>query len=213
MIAYSYQRLIEQKKYEAALKSVFQYIEEHPDTPEHYINAGVLLQKFARVEEAEVFLQKAIALDGRSFAALYTLANLYYNSERFNEAAVLYLRAYAENPTDADINFMLAMSYVQMGEIRKAIPFFEAAYQSNRHDMDTLMQYGLACAHLELYEQAETLFNALNEIKPDADAYYNLGLISMMHENNQQAEAHFKAAVDLQKDHYLALNGLKNLQR
>ena len=213
MTEYHYQMLIEKQNYEAALESVFQYIEDNPEVPEHYVNGAILLQKFSQTEQAEVFLQKAITLDTQSFAALYTLANLYYDSERFDEARMLYLRAYAENPNDSDINFMLAMCYVQLGQNRQALPFFETAYQQDNEDLDLLLQYGLACAHLELYEQAEILFNKVNALKPDPDAYYNLGLIAMMHDNNQQAESHFNAAVTLQKDHYLALNGLKNLKR
>ncbi len=213
MTEYHYQALIEKQNYEAALESVFQYIEDNPEVPEHYVNGAILLQKFSQTEQAEVFLQKAITLDAQSFAALYTLANLYYDSERFDEARMLYLRAYAENPNDADINFMLAMCYVQLSQNAQALPFFETAYQQDSEDFDLLLQYGLACAHLELYEQGKTLFNKVNALKPDPDAYYNLGLIAMMQDDIKQAESHFNAAVALQKDHYLALNGLKNLKR
>lgn len=211
MTQYHYHTLIEAKDYEGALKQVFQAIEDAPDVTEHYVNAAVLLQKFSKTEQAEVFLQKALTLDGESFSALYTLANLYYDSSRYQEASSLYLRAYVENPEDADINFMLAMCYVQLGTYAKALPFFETAYQSDAHDEDILLQYGLACAHLELYPQAETLLNQLNAMKPDADAHYNLGLIAMMNDNKSRAKAHFTSAVELERDHYLALNGLKNL--
>lgn len=213
MTTYHYQSLIESQNYEAALKSIFQYIEENPDTPEHYINAAILLQKFGKIEEAEVFLQKAITLDEESFAAMYTLANLYYDSSRFDEARILYLRAYAKNPNDSDINFMLAMCYVQMDQNKSALPFFETAYQQNTEDTEMLLQYGLACGHLGSYQQAENLFKQVNASKPSPDAHYNLGLIAMMQDDNQLAEVHFNAAIALQKDHYLALNGLKNLER
>lgn len=213
MSKYSYFELIEQKDYEAALKSVFEHIEDAPNEVNHYINGAILLQKFNQVEEAEVFLQKAISLDEHSFLARFTLGNLYYDNQRYEEAIKLYLHTYTENPSDSDLNYMIAMSYVNLGDYKMALPFFETSYQWNQTDTETLMQYGLACCQLELYKQGKRLFEQLNGIEENADAYYNLGLIEMMEDNLTMAEQHFDAAVDIQPDHYLALNGLNNLNR
>lgn len=209
---YSYQTLIENRDYEAALQSVFEHIEVAPDNVDHYINGAILLQKFSELEKAEVFLQRAITIDENSFLAMYTLGNLYYENNRFEEAIKIYLHAYSSNPTDSDLNYMIAMCYINMNQQKMALPFFETAYQSNRHDIDIMMQYGLACCHLELYTQGKVLFTTINDIEANADAYYNLGLIAMMEDDEQRAHSYFEHAVKLQPDHYLALNGLKNLQ-
>lgn len=211
MTIYSYQTLIEQKKYEDALKSVFEHIEDAPDNVDHYINGGILLQKFSQLEEAEVFLQKAISLEDNAPLALYTLGNLYYENDRYEDAIKLYLRMYQTDPSNSDVNYMIGMSYVNLNQFKMALPFFETSYQTNPRDKETLMQYGLACCHLELYPQGKLLFEALNKIERSSDAHYNLGLIALMQDDEILARNHFNNAVEIQPDHYLALNGLKNL--
>ena len=70
-----------------------QAIEAEPEDAIGYVNFGNLLAVLDDTERAERFFQKAITVDETAATAYYGLANLYYNVERYAEAAKLYEKA------------------------------------------------------------------------------------------------------------------------
>lgn len=208
-----YEDAIRNGEYEKALQLIFEAVEEEPDEEVHYINGGSLLHRIGRDEEAEKFLQKAIALNGASTSAYYTLAGLYFDNERYEEAIRLYLIAYSRNPEDPDLNFMLALSYTHIDDKRRAVQFYEVAHKEKPEDTDITFQYGLLCCQLSLYKQAEILLSEVIEKEPHADACYNLGLVMlMMYDDKKEAVRLFKEAVNIQASHHLAQNALQKLE-
>ncbi len=81
------------KQYEEAAQAFNDAIEANPEEAVGYINFGNLLAVLNDTERAERFFQKAITLDDQAATAYYGLANLYYNNERYSEAATLYQKA------------------------------------------------------------------------------------------------------------------------
>ncbi|MCG1008880.1 tetratricopeptide repeat protein [Salinicoccus sp. ID82-1] len=212
-MAIGYEQLIKEGRIEEALKEIFREIEEHPEQEAHHINAGNLLHQAGRDEEAERFLQKAITLNPGSTSAYYALANVYYDNERFQEAVRLYLLAYSRNPGDADLNFMLAMSHVHLGEAERALQFFEAAHKAKPEDMEITFQYGLLCCQIRLYDPAEKLLGEVIDKSENADAEYNMGLLTVMkHDDKEQALKHFRKAVEIQADHHLAHHAISKFE-
>lgn len=208
-----YEQLIKEGRIEEALTEIFREIEMHPDQEAHHINAGNLLHQIGRDEEAERFLQKAITLNPGSTSAYYTLANIYYDNERFEEAVRLYLLAYSRNPGDADLNFMLAMSHVHLGEAERALQFFETAHKERPEDLEITFQYGLLCCQIGLYDPAETLLGRVVDHGGNADAEYNMGLLTVMkYDDTQQALEHFRNAVEIQADHHLAHHAISKFE-
>lgn len=210
---FKYQSLIESGEYEKALELIFETIEESPQEESHYINGAIVLSQIGKIEEAEQFLQQALVLDPNSFSACYTLGNLYFNAERYKEALILYLNVYDKHYEDSDLNFMIARSYVNQGELAMAIPFFELAYNSDMQDIDLNFEYGLTLCQLEKYEPAYKLLTFVTNKSEHADAEYNLGLVTYMKDNDiKKARAHFKRATAIQKDHHLAHHALKKFE-
>ncbi|QQD85547.1 MULTISPECIES: tetratricopeptide repeat protein [unclassified Jeotgalicoccus] len=207
---FAYKTLIEKGDYEAALEEIFKAIDESPKEDTHYINGAVVLSTIGKIEEAERFLQQALVINPDSFSALYTLGNLYFDAERYNEARTVYLTAYGSKMDDGDLNFMLGRTHVNTGEIKMSIPFFEKAYQSMPDDTDLLFNYGLALCQVEQYVPAVKLLSAVTEKIDHADAEYNLGLaIYMLTEDKSKATEHFKKATEIQADHHLSHHALK----
>ena len=125
----------------------------------------------------------------------------------------LYLLAYARNSGDADLNFMLAMSHVHLGASEKALQFFEAAHDAKPGDTVISFQYGLLCCQLGLYDPAEKLLGKVTDREQHADAEYNMGLLKLMkYDDKDAAIIHFEKAKDIQEDHHLAHNAIKNLK-
>lgn len=112
---------------------------------------------------------------------------------------------------DSDLNYMIAMCYVNLNEGRTSIPFFESAIKNNE-DTEILFQYGLLLCQLGLLEQGETLLNRVASLDMHADAEYNLGLIKLVRDEDlESAKKHFSRAIEIQHDHILAHHALKEI--
>ncbi|CAD2074169.1 hypothetical protein GCM10007275_05340 [Jeotgalicoccus coquinae] len=210
---FEYQKHIESGEYEKALELIFKTIDENPKDETHYINGAVVLSSIGKIEEAERFLQQALVLKPDSFSAGYTLANLYFNAERYKEALVLYLNVYDKHFEDGDLNFMIARSYVNTGDFAMSIPFFETAHKNEPEDTDISFEYGLTLCQLEQYEPAQKLLQSVTEKTEHADAEYNLGLATYMKDEDiEAARSHFKRAAEIQPDHHLAHHALKKFE-
>lgn len=210
---FEYQKHIEAGEHEKALELIFKTIDENPKDETHYINGAVVLSGIGKVEEAERFLQQALVLKPDSFSAGYTLANLYFNAERYKEALVLYLNVYDQHFEDGDLNFMIARSYVNTGDFAMSIPFFETAHKNAPEDTDISFEYGLTLCRLEQYGPAQKLLKSVTEKTEHADAEYNLGLATYMKDEDiEAARSHFRRAAEIQKDHHLAHHALKKFE-
>ncbi|KAA1040029.1 tetratricopeptide repeat protein [Macrococcus equipercicus] len=198
--------LIQQKKYEQALAMLFKAIEENPDEPNHYINAGTILADAGKVEEAERFFRKALTLDAEHSGAYYGLANIYFNYERYTDAVPLYQKALAVNNGDADIHYMLGMSFINSGDFQSALPYMMRSYELKPADDEVAFQYGLLLCQLSMYEEAVSVLDALLAGQPEhTDALYNIALARYMTDDDAaRALETFHRVTAIQPDHLLA---------
>jgi len=151
-------------------------------------------------ERAEKFFQKALTLDEGAATAYYSLANLYYNADRFEEAAKLYEKAIANGIEGADAYYMLGKSFEKEGLTKLSIPYLQRAYELATDDIQVKLSYGIALASLEMFEQAEPVFKEILEMDiENADAHYNLGVLyAVSTSNTESALSHLKEAFTIQ---------------
>ncbi|MCC2089564.1 tetratricopeptide repeat protein [Mammaliicoccus sciuri] len=199
-------KLIQNKKFDEALSHLFENLEEDPKEVTNYINAGTILAEANDVERAEKFFQKAITVNESHGGAYYSLANLYYNQQRFEEAIKLYQHAIKRGLNDADTNFMLGMSFNELGAHTEALPYVMRAHELSEDDVEIGFQYGLTLCQLEMFDEAiMQLEKVLEKDSKHVDALYNLGLAKYMkNENAEEALVYFRKAVDIQPDHLLS---------
>ncbi|GGI40177.1 tetratricopeptide repeat protein [Mammaliicoccus stepanovicii] len=207
--------LIESKKFDQALSLLFENIEEDPNEVTNYINAGTILSEANETERAEKFFQKAITVNEDHGGAYYSLANLYYNEQRFEEAVKLYQIAIQKGLNDADTNFMLGMCFNELGAHTEALPFVMRASELNPEDVEIGFQYGLTLCQLEMFEEAiKQLEIVLTHDSQHVDALYNLGLAKyMLNEDPKEALNYFEKAVEIQPDHLLSGHAIKMFEQ
>lgn len=208
-------KLIKQGNIEAAIKALFENIEQNPQEVENYINAGILIAEAGEVANAEKFFQKAITLDPHNGAIYYNLGNVYYNENRFTEAIKLYQQALKYNVDQVDTNYMIGMSFNQLEAFKEALPFLmTAAELDDRKDSEVQFQYGLVLCHLEMFEAAVTQLNHVLTIdEAHTDALYNLGLATYMQtEDTQQALQFFERAVAINPEHIMSQHAIKTFK-
>ncbi|UXV33773.1 tetratricopeptide repeat protein [Staphylococcus sp. IVB6181] len=209
-------QLIKDGQFEAALKALFENIDAHPEAIENYINSGILLAEAGEVEKAEKFFQKALTIDPDNGAIYYNLANVYYNAESYNDAIKLYHQALQTGVNEADTNYMIGMSFNQLGDFKSALPFLmRAAELDQNQDEEIQFQYGLVLCHMEMFEQGITQLDKVLKINPKhTDALYNRGLAGFMHtEDTDQALPYFEKAVEIDPKHLLSQHAIKTFSQ
>ncbi|WP_341776677.1 tetratricopeptide repeat protein [Staphylococcus simulans] len=209
-------QLIKEGQFEAALKALFENIDAHPEDIENYINSGILLAEAGEVEKAEKFFQKALTIDPNNGAIYYNLANVYYNSESYNDAIKLYQQALQTGVDEADTNYMIGMSFNNLGDYKSALPFLmRAAELDQNQDEEIQFQYGLVLCHLELFDQAVKQLDIVLTINPKhTDALYNRGLAGYMFiEGINEAIPYFEKAIEIDPEHLLSQHALKTFSQ
>ncbi|WP_040228896.1 tetratricopeptide repeat protein [Bhargavaea cecembensis] len=200
---------IRNEDYEKAVKAFSDAIEQNPEDPIGYINFGNLLATLGRPEEAgkaERFFQKALTLDPSSMTAVYGLAGLYYNEERYDEAAKLYEKAIRGGIDGADAPFMLAKSLERSGKPKLALPYMQRAAELSPDDVQIRLSYGILLASLEMFgPAADELKFVLTADPKNADAHYNLGVLyAVSTQQKEDALRHLKQAYTLDPEHVQA---------
>ncbi|MCD8914968.1 tetratricopeptide repeat protein [Staphylococcus simulans] len=209
-------QLIKDGQFEAALKALFENIDAHPEAIENYINSGILLAEAGEVEKAEKFFQKALTINPDNGAIYYNLANVYYNAESYNDAIKLYHQALQTGVNEADTNYMIGMSFNQLGDFKSALPFLmRAAELDQNQDEEIQFQYGLVLCHMEMFEQGIQQLDKVLKINPKhTDALYNRGLAGFMHtEETDQALPYFEKAVEIDPKHLLSQHAIKTFSQ
>jgi tetratricopeptide (TPR) repeat protein len=196
-------KALQEKRYEDSVKAFTNAIEENPNDPIGYVNFGNVLAAMNDVERAERFFQKALTLDEKAATAYYGLANLYYNSERYVEAAKLYQKSIECGIEGADAYFMLGKSFEKDGQPKLALPYLQRAAELAKEDAEIRLSYGILLCQLEMFDIAKgELEYVLKLDEKNADAHYNLGVLyAVSTKDTEKALYHLEQAFQIQPEH------------
>lgn len=117
-----------------------------------------------------------------------------------HQGAIDYFSSYLEsgNNGDAEVLFLLAMSYVNLEEYEKAVEYFKKAWKLNGADPDIVVELAHCLFNLEDYTEAIACFKQAIELIPDeADNYYHLGGCYEKVAQVEEAKKLYKKAIDL----------------
>ncbi|HLS66864.1 MAG TPA: tetratricopeptide repeat protein [Pseudogracilibacillus sp.] len=203
---------IKEKEYDKAFQLFIDWIEQHPDDPIGYVNAGNLCAQLKQMKEAETFLLKAIELDETTATAFVSLGNVYYEQSLYNEAGKMFHHALQLGYEDSDVYYLYGMTYVQTERPLLALPFLQRAVELGGHIAYTF-QYGLILAQLHYIDEAERVFyDVLAKDETHVDALYNVAIIQIHRENYSEAQSLLRRTLQLAPDHQLAKNAIEQLK-
>ena len=97
-----------------------------------FCNIGDMFAKMDNYESAVQNYQKALELDGNFIAPYIKIASLYYDKNNFAESAKEALKALKINPEDNNANYILGMSYKQLGKEKEGLEYLKnSAFYGN----------------------------------------------------------------------------------
>jgi predicted O-linked N-acetylglucosamine transferase (SPINDLY family) len=160
----------------AAAESFAKAISASPRRWDLYYNAGVVLERLARYDEALLRLRKAVELNPNSAQAHAHLASVLQLQGNVDDAIASYRQALAIDENLAPAWYGLAHAQLGRREHIDAIAGFRRAVELDQQL--AIAWFGLGCAQIALseYAAAAESFSRLVALEPEnAEAHQNLG--------------------------------------
>ena len=155
---------------------------------EAYIENGFANKEMRKTDQAKANFLKAYELQPSNMAIIKELTNLYYDYRQWDKALEFagkcvgcdnaeriiglsnyekenyvaaersLLKVVAKNPEDAQVNYILARTYMDMEQYRKSVPFYEKAASLNPEKNAWAYELGLLYYNNNNYRSAVTAF-------------------------------------------------------
>ena len=206
------------QKYDAgavddAIKMLLPVLEADPtnDAACYYLAQSYIRKK--ELDAAEVYLQKAIELDGKNFWYRQRLATLYAATSRGELAISIYEKLLEDFPKKSDIYLELVELYAAMGEIDKALETIEEV-EKIFGVTESLAVYRFNL--LRSTDRQEEAFKSLEAYNEKYSSPYVLSTLADMHisqYNDSTALAYYNEALDLDSSYAPAQLGKAEVLR
>jgi tetratricopeptide (TPR) repeat protein len=141
-----------------------------PPAAEQQRPSGQNQQSAARLDEARAAtLKQAVDRDPRDVRSRIELANLYYDAERFDDAARWYEEALTLEPKNVSASTDLGISYYYMNQPDRALAQFERSLAIDPTHTKTLLNVGIVRAYgKDDLEGAVKAWQRVVELVPDS---------------------------------------------
>ena len=120
-----------QGRYAEAVDAYLVTTEQRPDDAGAHASLGTALNILGRNEEAETHLHRALALSPSHTEALYFLATLRAEQQRYDEMLALLQRLIDIDPHDAEAHVSMGVAFFFLGRSAEALRSFDQALSLN----------------------------------------------------------------------------------
>jgi len=172
--------------------------------PQLQIMLSQAIQAFetGNFERAESILKKVIHVDAKNLPALNILGLIKASQARYQEASEFLGRAARINPNDATIQYNLAKSLHDFGDLKESIPHHKKAVELAVSNPKAWLNYGITLLDLNQHEQALDCFDKVLSLAPDyIEALINKAVTLNALKRYDEAIAHYDKALDLNPDY------------
>jgi tetratricopeptide (TPR) repeat protein len=176
-------------------------------------NLGSILLDQGRLNEAEVHLMRAIAIDPAFAAAYGNLANLRIRQNRPDDAIVLYEKALELDPDFALAHYNLAMLLSRLRRFEEAKDHYRLAVAADGEFSEAYRQWGNLLRHLgQPAEAIERYESALAADPANAQLHNDWGELLATEGQMKAAAAQFRRALELVPDYPAARENLRRAE-
>ena len=183
------------------------------DMPEFRSNLATILLDEGRLNEAEIHLMRAIALDPAFASAYGNLANLRIRQNRPGDALPLYEKALELDPDFAIAHYNLAMLLTRKQRFEEAKDHYRRAVTADPNFSEAYRQWGNLLRHLgQLKEAIERYESALQADPTNVRVHNDWGEVLTMQGQMEAAIAQFRQALELAPDYSAARENLRRAE-
>jgi TolB-like protein/tetratricopeptide (TPR) repeat protein/DNA-binding winged helix-turn-helix (wHTH) protein len=149
-------------------------------------------------EQAEVYCNRALTLDGKSQEVFTALGNLYRSSGQYDLAAEYFRHALEINEYNEEATYGLARSLQGLGDIVMAERLLRHCIDLEPGYWGPYMGLGGFLFRQGRYDEAADSFARVTELEPDGpDGYTNLGAAYFQADDWEDAEVAFLKSIEL----------------
>lgn len=177
---------------------------------------GLIAQQTGNAEAAVRMIERAVAVDPQEPAYHSSLAAIFREQRKLNEALAEYRNVLALRPDNEEAHFLLGNILLDQGmslkdrlKLDEAKAHFERALALKPKNADTHNNLGLVYMHRAEPEKAQAHFEQALRLNPDfSEAHNNLGNVFRYHKKLDKAAEHYVRAITVQPNYADAYNNL-----
>ncbi|MDR1933221.1 MAG: tetratricopeptide repeat protein [Spirochaetales bacterium] len=176
---------------EEALKEYLLLIKKEPNVPDHYLNAGRLLEERSNSPKTATFYQKAIELDGRNWKSYFYLGSLMVKEKKKGEAIAALEKSIKLNPENYAAHFYLGRLYKDDHDYPSALAAFEKAQKDQEYKIKALVERGGCFMSMQDMSRAMPELERaikLGEGKEDNDILFARYFLSLCYEQTRNID-------------------------
>jgi tetratricopeptide (TPR) repeat protein len=184
------------------------------------LDKAVELHVKGDLSKAEIIYHQVINEEASCFAALANLGSIYFEKSQWQEATLFLKSAVRVRPTNAELQYKLAVSFHQQNQLEEAISGYRQAIRLQPNYPEAYSNLGVALKRQGKSEEAIVCYQQAISQQPNfPDALSNLGAALKDMGKIEESIPYFQQAIALNPDfsgaHYnlgLALKDLNKLE-
>lgn len=176
--------------------------------PQTHFAAGMMFEEQGNVGKAITQYRKAVALNHKYVAAYHHLGRMYSISGQHERAIKAMTRAVEIKPDNAILHNDLSFEYMFAGRWNDAERSLRRAIKLRPTMARAYINLALALSKQGRFNEALTTFR---KVLPEADAYYNLGLLYRGNKEYASAADAFRHVLAINKDFAVAQTQLDEM--
>ncbi len=206
------EQLLEEGDLESSEIAARQGMQMHPNAVQLQLKYAQVLISIGRYNEARRYLDIAERLEKNNPDVYLLKGSVWLTLGDEKSAAKAFGKAikYAGGETD-EILYHIASSYVQTGEIKKAITYLEKALRCNAGNELVLYDLAFFLDQVGDYQKSIMYYNRFIDIDPyNYTAWFNLGVVCSKAELYNEAIEAYEYTLAINDSFYLALFNIGN---
>jgi len=197
------------KKFTNAKNLLTEILSFDPCHSESWFYSALIAEQSGLHEDAIHNLRVAIEIDPNNFKYLYTIGDIYYSVNYFNEGIKIFEYLIKIAPDDPNGYYNLAGFYQKQKEYNKALLCYYKVLELDGDNINTIYNIGSIFFDIKNHNKAIEYFQTVIEVQPDSvDALNNLGFLCMELNDIDDAIIYLNRAILLSPDDFNVLINL-----
>ena len=189
---------MKQENYDLAVNEYIRVTELGIKNIEDYYKLSVALNKNKQNEEAISMLQEIIKKAPENEKYTNLLGEIYFEQEKYKEAASVYMSSLRYHPGSFDLYYSLGMAYTMLNDFQKAKEFYEKAAEVNSLAYNAKLNLGqIALIYGDLDEAEKYFRESLKQNDLESGSYYYLSQIALLKGDEDKAKNYMNVAIQL----------------